>query len=175
MSDRPIIPDLGKLAPADAQRDAVHIAIAPVIATMRLKPGQAIGFVNANDTVHVGCNADPVGIVSPYLKQDVLPGQRFWMLLFPNTITSLRHDWTHPAFAKKLVNAASSEWLEKFADSIGYTYEELMEGARVYNRDGSCISSGSSEYDVPDEFWDHFAIIEGKIPKSRGSFFSCAC
>jgi hypothetical protein len=90
------VPQLGKLLTEDQPRDAVHIAVAPVIAGESLKPGQRIGFIG--DAYTVGTDANLIGIVDPYLDRLVSKGQRFYMFLFPNTITSLHHNWTHPAF-----------------------------------------------------------------------------
>lgn len=99
MKDQPV---LGKLIEGDAYRDAVHIAIAPVTAAGPLAPGQRIGFVE-DDTDRVqACVENLLGIVDPYLEDWVREGDQFYMFLFPNTITALRHVWTHPAFTFKL-------------------------------------------------------------------------
>lgn len=82
----------------DRQRDAIHIALAPVEAAEKLSPGQHVGFVYSNDTNHVGSVSETIGIVDPFLTQDVQPGQRFWLFLYPNSVTGLRHIWSHPAF-----------------------------------------------------------------------------
>lgn len=94
------VPNLGEEPAGDARRDAVHIAVAPVIAGYRLSPGECVGPVY--DGTQFGTCKKPIGIVDPFLTADVLPGQRFWLFLYPGTITGLRHVWSHPAFVTAL-------------------------------------------------------------------------
>ncbi len=94
------LPQIGKLIEnGDRRRDAVHIAVAPMTADTELVPGQAIGFTCQNDFEFAGVSENPIGIVDPFLTDSVKPGQRFWVFLYPGTITSLRHVWTHPEFS----------------------------------------------------------------------------
>lgn len=83
---------IGTILPAGVGRDAVHIAVAPAVAKSRMIPGQSV----AADGSGFGTQ---VGIVDPFLPAPVEIGQRFFIFLKPGTITSLRHEWTHPAFA----------------------------------------------------------------------------
>ncbi|MFO0998975.1 MAG: TIGR02996 domain-containing protein [Planctomycetaceae bacterium] len=92
-------PRPGKLISSnDRQRDAIHIALAPVEAAANLSPGQHVGFPYPNDRNRVGPTDETIGIVDPFLTQMVKPGERFWLFLYPNTVTGLRHIWSHPAF-----------------------------------------------------------------------------
>ena len=92
-------PQLGKLIDdGDRCRDAIHIAVAPVTAAQYLQRGEHVGFVEDGNTELVGSSTNPIGIVDPFLAADVETGQRFWLFLYPGTITSLRHVWTHPQF-----------------------------------------------------------------------------
>jgi hypothetical protein len=83
MSEAPKVGEL--LPPGEARRDAIHVAIMPMLAVKALQPGERL----AN------------GIVDPYLTAPVQPGERCWLFLYPNTVTGLRHVWTHPAFPEE--------------------------------------------------------------------------
>lgn len=92
---------LGEIITTPQQRDAIHIAVVPITAGQMLRPGDRVGFrLGDHETAFlIGSNA--VGIVDPFLKCVVEEGQRFWLFLYPGSVTSIRHDWTHPAFERR--------------------------------------------------------------------------
>lgn len=93
-------PKLGQLATEADRRDAVHIAMAPVIASHNLLPGSRVKLDSNGEAMWT--SIDPIGIVDPFLQEPVKQGDRFWLMLFPGTITGLRHTWSHPAFTPKM-------------------------------------------------------------------------
>ena len=100
------IPNLGHTPAADARRDAVHIAVAPVVAGVDLEPGQHVGLFQDGTAKPLNPH---IGIVDPFYKGRINRGQKFWLFLYPGTVTSLRHVWTHPAFKVQLPKEISDD------------------------------------------------------------------
>jgi hypothetical protein len=175
---------LGTIISEGEKRDAIHLAVEPVIAACHLTPGQDVGFVDGG----VAPCDTPVGIVDPFLRQPVMKGERFWLVVYPRQITSLRHVWEHPAFPESGETSktatdkeVSEQWLREF---IGRSdcpdYQTVI--AKALNND-----SWSKEYlhfdgqdahgEIPPEFWDHVEVVTGqKIDReARAEYFSCSC
>lgn len=164
---------LGKLAPLDAKRDAIHIAVVPVVAGCNLLAGDAV-YVDKSLTAHPAGSTNTMGIVDPFLTKSVETGQRFWLFLKPGTVTGMRHHWTHPSFTEgpEDEKAVSVAWLKRAASECGVDYETMMD--RVAS--GGYIHMGENEsYKTLDcsEFEKHVKVVTGK----EGAYppFSCSC
>lgn len=192
---------LGTIIGPNEKRDAIHLAVEPVIATTYLEPGQDVGLLKPGYATDI----EPfVGIVDPFLKAPVQKGERFWLVVYPRQIKSLRHVWSHPAFEdeperltitqvdekeefiKELDGTnASRRWIESFAQEVGLDYNDLMDAAAAWV--GSKQIGGWGEYlnmgpllegsHVPDDFWRHYEKVTGQTVEEehRGSFFTCSC
>lgn len=88
---------IGKPITEDIKRDAVHIAVAPVTCGQILMPGEHVGWMDKDHT-RVARVAPRIGIIDPFLAQPTRPDQRVFLFLYPATIQSLRHVWTHADF-----------------------------------------------------------------------------
>lgn len=178
-------PKVGAILDAEQPRDAIHVAIVSVIADERLVPGSHVGFTRKDSIEHVGVRTlAELGVVDPYLTKIVEREQRFYLFLYPQTITSLRHNWTHPAFVALGPTAkdASELWLKSFAARVGVSYETLMEVAHE-NVTGSGRGYYVLNYDTPEcvyqeseEMWKHYEVVTGEKPSdTTETLFSCAC
>lgn len=187
---------MGSILPDDVGgRDAVHVAVIAVTASEDLTPGQDIGLtgdialngtLSRNGDQLVGVVPRPIGIVDPFLTGLIHKGDRFWMYLYPRTITGLAHHWTHPAFdgdstsyAPPRLRLASEKWIDDWASQYGLRASIMIEKAREYKEHGDYFSMGGTfeGESVPDEFWDHYERVTGEMVEDadRGSFFSCSC
>lgn len=171
----------------DGGRDAIHLAVEPVIAGETLNPGQDIGIVDGK-AFHSGAKLNKwVGIVDPFIKRRIEPGEKFWLVVYPRQITSLRHVWSHPDFPEAEPKAPniddpveiSKAWIVTFAAEIDQTYHRLMRAAddwfyhNEYTYDNT--EAYKDHWDKFPEFWDHYKIVTGREPTEKDSFFTCSC
>jgi hypothetical protein len=170
------------------KRDAIHLAVEPVIAGERLWPGHDVGIVDGKATTKA---TKKLGIVDPFIKGAVPEGEMFWLIVYPRTITSLRHVWEHPDFSgyvgpdpeevrKEQEKDESEEWLREFCHTHDIpAYGEVVENFLRGKSDGEYFhfSGTDASGSIPDEFWDHMEKVTGKEIKSRqrAAYFSCSC
>ncbi len=176
---------LGTIHTREEKRDAIHLAVMPVEAGMDLEPGEDVRLVRGKALSANQHNG--IGIVDPFLREAVLEGQRFWLVIYPRKINSLRHVWSHPDIddepgteAAIVVNdkikEMSEKWLRTFCASSNCPgYDEVMRRA-VENDDPDYLHFGDDACgEIPPEFWDHVEVVTGKKMTNRASWFSCSC
>lgn len=191
---------MGEVLPDDVGgRDAVHVAVIAVRAATALSPGQRVGVERKPDGEYVARvgsgTTEAIGIVDPFLDANLKEGERFWLYLYPRSITSLAHRWTHPAFADNAANTqysppseklVSEQWLKDFcahADCPGF---HAVMGKAEHIADGGSGSNWDDEYmhfdgmdahgEIPEEFWRHVEIVLGRpIIGTKATYFSCSC
>lgn len=178
----------------ETRRDAIHVAIMPVVCgDDRLSPGEPVKLI-PNAIGHVGRSDfnNCVGVVDPFLHTPVFMGEKFWMFLIPGTITSLRHEWTHPlidtipasvpAEPFSAEREASKRWIISFSDRWNLSCHELIYNAEIGNgyvvAEGRDLHSAAELGEDHDLFWHHLEILVGKKfdLDHRGKFtWSCSC
>lgn len=185
MSNRKVSTDaletLGTIIDETQKRDAIHLAVEPTEASERLYPGQSVELIGGRATL--AKTGKGVGIVDPFLTGPVQPGQRFWLVLYPRMVTSLRHVWTHPAFTDTpeapLPNREAVDMIMKYANQAGVTYDEMLSYARDFSESGEYACEGGRWEGcyVGDDFWPAYEAVTGtKVPEeSRGGIFTCSC
>lgn len=180
---------LGTIIDATQKRDAIHLAVEPVEAWEDLNPGDHIMVSDGK----AGHGPLPIGIVDPFLAAPVKKGERFWFVMYPRMVTSLRHVWSHPAFPDdtgagiSVEKVASEAWLREFCDRADCPpYKELipllMGGHGEYGDSSATIEddylffSGTDAHgEIPPEFWGHVEAVTGVKFVSHPTMFSCSC
>lgn len=173
---------IGTILQTEMERDAIHIAVAPVVAAEQLAPGQRVALSDDGANKVIASQA-AIGIVDPFLSGIVFPGQRFFMFLLPNTITSLRHNWTHPAF-EAAPSRASERWMREWAmEHMSEDYDGDGEKLNADAAYANAIEAGHSKsvgphedarVHIDDEWWSHWEAITGQRG-DRDNYFRCSC
>lgn len=185
-------PNLGEQPSADAKRDAIHIAVIPLEAGEQLYPGCEVGVLSDG---RASRNMPAIGIVDPFIGgfKSIEKGQRAWVLLYPKTITGLRHVWHHPDIPDEVTEPASivniekepmsesEKWLRNYAvrcnpyienneDAFRKMMNEAADGY-VYMYGKDCHSAG----DVDPQFFIHYSNYIGKVKTQDDFEYSCSC
>ena len=170
---------LGVLPIGPLERDAIHVAVVPMIASEMLRPAQRIGVLG--DGI-AGPSGKITGIVDPYLTDVVPKGSAFWMCLLPGTVTGMRHHWSHPDFNGPAAPGVSESvaYLMQEAANRGLSYDEFMGYVSEFVNTGHYIVHGGrfeGQGIYEDEFWPHYEAVTGEKveERDRGSVFSCSC
>jgi hypothetical protein len=181
---------LGQLPDENApERDAIHVAVVRLIAGEDLRPG--CKFKLKFNSTDVALRADyneneTVGIVDPFLSGwSIRKGQLFYGLLFPGTVTGMRHHWSHPVFdAPKIAVDEHEQWIREFAEKWNFDYDELISNAlstadwRYVTAQGIDIHSRDELGEDHDLFWSHLEAMMGrKFDENHrdGMNWSCSC
>jgi len=184
---------IGTKLTEEAGRDAIHVAVMAVRAMRTVRPGQHIGIVEPGWASPAVQNL--IGIADPFLSGTIETGEWFWMLLYPRTITTLRHVWEHPDVPSEEqpstptpapsvdpgidARSASWGWMDAYAAGLGHTSTQVIEYATRYLDEGDnlCGDISLDGTDIPDGFWDHYQNVTGRqvANEDRPSWFSCSC
>lgn len=195
---------LGTIINEGEKRDAIHLAVEPVVAGENLGVGADITLTNGK--AYKTKQGEGLGIVDPFLKKGPKAGERFWLVVYPRQIKSLRHVWSHPAFPEdpslvteseedKMRKKASSEkwlrvWFQQNTGAPDYDLaiqaiangrtesepDEYGECVSAYVRDEYLHVNGKDAHgEIPAEFWEHAERVLGKHIKNRPVYFSCSC
>jgi hypothetical protein len=184
---------LGTIIDDTQARDAIHLAVEPVIAAHNMDAGAHVGLLDDGRASEFA--SKHLGIVDPFLTDGVVAGERFWLVVYPRQITSLRHVWVHPDFAAppettikvEFVDSMSpsEKWIRDFADRVSLHYDVVMDGARDWvdsKKRGEwgeylCFGGLLEGESVPEAFWPHYEAVTGEQVHEdhRGSFFTCSC
>ena len=167
-----------------AERDAIHVAVYPCIASVPLKRGERVTLVDGVAKPAEGDYGRGIGVANPFVSDDIIEaGDRFWLFLYPESVTSIRHHWTHPDIEIKDQHNESEKWLRWFASDIGLEYEDMMTIVRRWCGGGrGWVEMGDeqarSEYKkLREPFWEHVGMVTGLLrPDSQwGEPFDCSC
>jgi hypothetical protein len=166
---------LGNTPPEDADRDCIH-------ANEELLPGS---HVDADGRT----TGKLVGVADPFYKAIIKPGDRFWLCLYPGSVTNMRHAWESLDFPGDYVSptarASAEAWMRQYVkancpydcDEIDGGYQNFMD--RI-TREGYVFYNGSDLHHVgeladADEFFRHLGAILGRKVDPASLSYSCSC
>ena len=196
---------LGTTPALDEERDAVHIGILPVYCgetkegEKPLFPGDEVGVELINNKYYAkpAIGWKSVGVVDPFLskKAPLVPGQRFYILMNPQSLYTIKHHWWHHNVPEVSISKEQEEYSEReafeamteFCERVNITFDEaLLAGDAFIASNGKEIAI--LRYDTPEEvsawggeYWKNWSILRRKpipeffVDKNERAPFDCSC
>jgi len=149
---------LGKVPQELGIKDAVHVAIVSVRAANAMKPGTKCS-INTDGEATDCDGGKHIGVADPFLKNTILRGQNFNLVLNPDIVDNVTHVWDHPKFTfeppKKPVKLNYT--IENAAKHFGVTYQQMMDAlAYVLEHDSPADYPKEITEDELDNLLDDF-------------------
>lgn len=157
-------------------RDAVHVAVLAVeVVDVYASAGDHVGIELSERGFIASYTFKPhIAVIDPFINNyTIRSGTRVWAMLYPRTITSLAHHWTHPnipnedKLSGKDLKKASEIWLrEHFAKSSTPPYEVMLrvlhkvaegELRGQITRGEMCAEPGELPLSDPEEYDDYYS------------------
>lgn len=178
---------IGKVLEGPGPKDAIHVAVVPVLLAEDMHPGDWVRVVGGKA---YKADEKAIGVIDPFLDEYLLFEDTWvYMLLIPNTITNLSHEWTLEEFDSNSafeeiprLDEDSVDWLEDFAHMHNTSYDALvvkcLEALASDNEFPYITFYGRDIHEIPDGFWDHFrkatglTVLESAAEKVD---FTCSC
>jgi hypothetical protein len=164
---------LGKTPETD-KRDAVHVAIFPTVAGCLLHAGNHVELEHGTAVL---CEPGKgIGIVDPFLKNELKKGDRLYICLYPDTVTGMRHEWSHPA-------VDSQDGVKAKLEQIGKEYhtdlEQVLDACEAFaNGEDFCFWGDYGPdmmYERGGEIAQLYYMLTGKTIDPDQASFRCAC
>jgi len=171
--------DLYSPPASDAVRDAVHVAIVPLICgdnylyagmSVKLAYGTTDTAIKCDDVYNDG-KIESIGVVSPFLKdrEIIRKGDRFWCMLNPGTVTGMKHHWEHPLFDSPTNLVSDSElWLRRFAETWNFDFDDMISAAK----EGDYILARGTDLHGKSELGEDYTLFWHNLELYLGRKFS---
>jgi len=192
------VPNIGQ-EPQGYTRDAIHVAVIAVVAGKAHTPGEHVGAKKIDKEYYESTKDSPIGIVDPFRTDYVSPGESFWLMLYPNTVQSLRHHWVHPALEDVGVDDVkllpfneekqedprikeATEYMNEIAKNYNLTYDQVIQMGHNYKSYGdyhTIYDSDAHSGDYPD-YWYYWEVLTGMSRPDKDDYLppipvSCSC
>lgn len=184
-------PKLGSLAETTGVRDAIHIAVLSGAVKEDSYPGDAVGICADGEFSTI---MPEVGIVDPFLPPytNIPKGTPVWVFLKPNSISGLRHVWTHPEIpdekpaaeeppAPPPIRSEAEVWLREYAVRVNpyiTNPEDAFKKLVAEAREGTVFFYGLDCHgsdDVDPEFFHHMSLYLGQNITPESLEYRCSC